>query len=101
MKISTSRDRLLTQLQTVTRAVSTRSAIQALSGVKVTATADRVELQATDMEVGLRVVLEAEVEQDGDAVLPGRLLLDVVRSLPNDQVNLAVRATERDVEIVS
>ncbi len=39
MKLSTSRDALFAQLQTVTRAVSTRSAIQALSGVKHEATA--------------------------------------------------------------
>ena len=80
MKLSTSRDALLTDLQTVTRAVSTRSAIQALSGVKLEASEERVELQATDMEVGLRVPLEAEVSQPGSTVLPGRLLLDVVRS---------------------
>jgi DNA polymerase III subunit beta len=101
VKLSTSRDALLTDLQTVTRAVSTRSAIQALSGVKIDATGDRVELQATDMEVGLRVPLNAAIAQPGAVVLPGRLLLDVVRSLPSDDVTLELRPSDHDVEIVS
>ena len=42
----------------------------------------KVELRATDMEVGLRVPLQAEIQREGTAVLPARLTLDVVRALP-------------------
>ena len=101
MKLTTTRESLLGQLQTVTRAVSTRSAVQALSGVRAAASASGVELQATDMEIGLRVPLEADVTREGEAVLPGRLLLDVVRSLPAAEVALEVRSAEQDVEIAS
>lgn len=55
MKITTRRDALFGQLQTVTRAASTRSAVQALSGVQLLAGRDGIELRATDMEIGLRV----------------------------------------------
>ena len=65
MKISTKRDALFAQLQTVTRAASTRSAVQALSGVHVQARDGAVELRATDMEIGLRVPLEGEVVRAG------------------------------------
>jgi DNA polymerase-3 subunit beta len=53
------------------------------------------------MDVGLRVPLEADVGRDGIVVLPARLLLDVVRSLPSPQVSLELRAAEQDVELVS
>jgi DNA polymerase-3 subunit beta len=99
MKLSTSRDSLFTQLQTVTRAASTRSAIQALSGVQVTANAGGIELRATDMEIGLRVPLEGEVVREGAVVLPARLLVDVVRALPGADVSLELRAAEQDVEL--
>ena len=59
------------------------------------------ELQATDMEVGLRVPLEVEVAREGVVVLPARLLLDVVRSLPSPDVSLELRAAQQDVELVS
>jgi DNA polymerase III subunit beta len=100
MRISTRRDALFAQLQTVTRAASTRSAVQALSGVQVRATGEGIELRATDMEIGLRVPLEGEVTREGSVVLPARLLVDVVRSLPGDTVSLELRTAEQDVEIV-
>jgi DNA polymerase-3 subunit beta len=99
MKLTTGRDSLFTQLQTVTRAASTRSAIQALSGVQLTAGSTGIELRATDMEIGLRVPLEGEVVREGAVVLPARLLVDVIRALPGSDVSLELRATEQDVEI--
>jgi DNA polymerase-3 subunit beta len=101
VKISLERDVLLTQLQTVSRVASTRSAIQALSGVQLAAAGEACELRATDMDVGLRVPLEAEITRDGVVVLPARLLLDVIRSLPADRVSMELRPAEQDVEIVS
>ncbi len=99
MKISTGRMALFTQLQTVTRAASTRSAIQALSGVQVLAQAGGIELRATDMEIGLRVPLDGEVVREGSVVLPARLLVDVIRALPGDEVSVELRPAEQDVEI--
>src|SRR5262245_21654715 len=101
MKLSTRRDLLFAQLQTVTRAASTRSAVQALSGVHVLVKGETIELRATDMEIGLRVPLEGQVDREGAVVLPARLLVDVIRALPGDEVSLELRPSEQDVEIVA
>ncbi len=101
MKISLERDVLLGQLQTVSRVASTRSSIQALSGVQLAVSEAMCELRATDMDVGLRVPLPAEVDREGIVVLPARLLVDIVRSLPANSVSLELRAAEQDVELVS
>jgi DNA polymerase III subunit beta len=101
MRLSTQRDALFAQLQTVTRAASTRSAVQALSGVQIIASDTGIELRATDMEIGLRVPLDGEVVREGAIVLPARLLVDVVRSLPGDAVTLELRPAEQDVELVA
>lgn len=101
MKLSIEKTALLEHLQTAARVVSTRSALQTLAGVMIKAEGDRVELHATDMELGLRVSLDVKAEEEGVVVLPGRLLLDVVRALPQDQLTLATRETEQDIEIVS
>jgi len=101
MKISLSSSELLTQLQTAARVASTRSAVQALSGVMISAPADGTpELLATDMEIGLRIPLAAEVARPGAAVLPARLLLDVARSLPAEQLTMELRTAEQDVELI-
>jgi DNA polymerase III subunit beta len=101
MKFTISRDKFLQQLGVAVRGVSTRSAIQTLSGVLLRADGGGVELQATDMELGIRVRVEAAPEREGAVVVPGRLLLDVVRALPKDEVSLEHRTTEQDVEVVS
>src|ERR1700690_1523049 len=101
MKLSLSAAELLTQLQTTTRVASARSAVQALSGVMISASAEAgTELLATDMEIGLRVPLQAEVARPGSAVLPARLLLDVARSLPSETLTMELRAAEQDVELI-
>ena len=101
MKFSLPRERFLSQLGVAVRGVSTRSAIQTLSGVLVTAHDGVVELQATDMELGIRIRLDSPAEREGTVLLPGRLLLDVVRSLPGEELSLEARGAEGDVEVVS
>jgi DNA polymerase III subunit beta len=101
VKIESARDELFAKVQAVSRVASTRSAIQALSGVQLSAGAGGTELRATDMEVGLRVPLVADVEREGSVVLPARLFADVVRALPASRASLELRAAEQDVEISS
>src|SRR3712207_632009 len=101
MKFSIDKDRFLSALSVAVRGASTRSAIQTLAGVMIRAEDGTVELQATDMELGVRVGVAVQPERDGSAVVPGRLLLDVVRSLPKDDLSLEYRSAEADVEVVS
>jgi DNA polymerase III subunit beta len=101
LKLSVSRELFMAQLAVAVRGVSTRSAVQTLSGVMIVADEQVVELQATDMDLGIKVKLQAAAERSGRVVLPGRLLLDVVRSLPRDELSLEYRSSEQDVELVS
>jgi DNA polymerase-3 subunit beta len=101
VKLDVSRETLLARLGIAVRGVSTRSAIQTLAGVLLQVDDGKAELQATDMELGVRVGLDASESADGTAVVPGRLLLDVVRSLPQDRVSLEYRSSQQDVEVVS
>jgi DNA polymerase III subunit beta len=102
MKLSISRDTLLTALQVVGRAVSSRAAVASLGGVKLTATAGELTLSATDTELGLTMtVSEVAVEEEGTLLLPGRLFGDVVRNLPSGEVSLALRPEQRDVELTA
>jgi DNA polymerase III subunit beta len=101
MKLSLSTAELVKQLQTVTRVASTRSAVAALSGVMISADIDSPPQRlATDMEVGVRVPLQAEATRAGSAVLPARLLLDVTRSLAAPELTLELRGAEHDVELI-
>jgi DNA polymerase-3 subunit beta len=101
LKLTTKREELVSKLSIVSRAVSTRAATQALSGVLLTAKDGRLRLAATDLDLGLETTLEAEIEEDGIALLPGRLLAEVARSLGDASVRIETREAEHDVEITS
>ncbi len=99
LKLTTKRDELASKLSVVSRAVSTRTATQGLSGVLLAVNEQGAVLAATDGEMGLRTALEAEVESGGSALLPGRLLSELARSLGDAVVEIELREAERDVEI--
>ena len=101
MKVVTQRDELAQKLGVVARAVSTRASVQILSGVLLRAEAGRLHLAATDMELSLRSSLEAQVEGEGSVVVPGRLLVDLVRLLPDSEVTIEYRAEESVVHVTS
>jgi len=101
MKATLSTAAFLSELQTAARVASSRSAVQALSGVQLDVSDGALELRATDMEVGLRLRIPAEDTSSGIAVLPARLLLDVVRALPSPQLSLELHASDQAVELIS
>jgi DNA polymerase III subunit beta len=101
LKLTTKREDLVSKLSIVSRAVSTRAATQALSGVLLSAEDGRVTLAATDLDLGLETTLDAEVADGGAVLLPGRLFAEVARSLADPTVEIESREAEHDVEIRS
>jgi DNA polymerase III subunit beta len=101
LKISCARDELTRQLGVVSRAASTRTAVQVLAGILLRAESGRLDLSATDMEISLRTSLEADVGAEGAVVVPGKLLVDLARLLPGDDVSIEHRQGEGVVEVVS
>jgi DNA polymerase III subunit beta len=101
LKVTVTKDELAQRLGLVSRAVSTRTAVLVLGGIRLRAEAGRLHLAATDMELSLRASLEAAVEGEGEVVVPGRLLLDIARSLPGDDVVIAHRPEEAAVAVTS
>src|SRR5438034_6752040 len=99
MKVLCRRDELSQKLGVVSRAVSMRASVQILSGVLLRAEAGRLNLAATDMELSLRSSLEAQVDGEGAAVVPGRLLVELVRLLPEDEVTIEHRTEENVVHV--
>jgi DNA polymerase-3 subunit beta len=99
MKVMCSRDELVQKLAIVSRAVSTRATVLVLSGILLRAENGELQLAATDMELSLRTALDAQVEGEGAVVVPGRLLVDLARLLPDDDVQIEHRAEEGVVRI--
>ena len=101
LRISCSKAELSAALGVVSRAVSTRGAVQVLGGILLQAENDRLTLAATDMEISLRASVSGEIEGDASVVVPGRLLTDLVRLLPDDNVTLAHEGGEGVLSVTS
>ncbi len=71
-----------------TRSIGGRVTLPALAGVLVEATDGRLVCRATDLEVASEVGVPVQVEEAGKALLPGRLLAQLVARLPDAPVEL-------------
>jgi DNA polymerase-3 subunit beta len=100
VRLISPREELAARLAAAGRVSSSKSTIPVLSHVLLSANGGAVELAATDMEIGLRVPVEASVEEEGEVVLP-RLAAEVVRSMAGGQVSLEHRRGEGQVHLES
>jgi DNA polymerase-3 subunit beta len=99
MRLVTTKQALVECLGIVGKAVSSRSSIQVLAGVLVSADDDGIVFSATDMEISIRAPLAGTVERRGSLVMPARIAVDIARSLPTGDVTLEQLPGETQVEI--
>lgn len=81
---------LLDGLNTVTRALSARPAKQILEGVLISAEREGVTLTCSDGNLSIETTLPADIKEEGNAVLPGRLFTELSRKLPGGEVTIKV-----------
>src|SRR5207248_2441962 len=101
LRITCSKDELVHALGVVSRAVSTRTSVQILSGILLEAQGPELRVAATDMELSLRAMVPAQIEGDGAIVLPGKTLADIAKLLPADEVAIEHRPTESVVHVTA
>ena len=88
MDFVTTKENLLKELEVMQGIVEKKSTIPILSNIVIDAQKDRLELLATDLEVGIRTTCEAKVTKPGSVALSARRLYDIVRYLPDAEVRL-------------
>ncbi|MFC4768474.1 DNA polymerase III subunit beta [Effusibacillus consociatus] len=99
MKVSIERSALLSAIQNVQRAVSNKTTIPVLSGIKIAAEKEALKMTATDLETGIETSLPTHVDneqvakimEEGAIVLSARYLSEIVRKLPHSTVELEVK----------
>ncbi len=89
MKFRVGREALGEAVAWVARALTSRPVVPVLSGLLLEADGDGLTLSCFDYEVSARMRIEAHVEESGTALVPGRLLAEITRSLPDLDVEVA------------
>jgi DNA polymerase III subunit beta len=81
-----SKESLLKELQSMQGVVEKKSTIPILSNIVLDVKKGRLELLATDLEVGIRTSCEVQATSDASATLSARRLFDIVRLLPDAEI---------------
>lgn len=88
MRITCLQEHLAKGLNTVSRAVSTRSSLPVLGNVLLATDNGRLKLSATNLEILITCWIGAKVEEEGQVTVPARTFGDLVSQFPQEQVSL-------------
>ena len=95
MKIKIKKELLLENLNKVSKAISTKNLIPILSGIKFDLTREGLTLTASDNDITIQTFIPAdnkdmEIEKEGSIIIQGKYVLDIVRKLPDEFINIEV-----------
>lgn len=101
MKITCAKDQLNHAVQTVQKAVAAKATLPILAGIYLSAQNNKLELQATDYEIGISCAIDAQVDIPGQIVLSGRYFQELVKRLPGELVEIASSTEDRTIKITA
>ncbi|WP_425059453.1 Beta sliding clamp [Sporomusa carbonis] len=101
MKLTCARELLNHAVQTVQKAVAAKATLPILSGIYMSAKDNKLELQATDYEIGIKCAIDAQVDIPGQIVLSGRYFQELVKRLPGELVGIASSTEDRTIKITA
>lgn len=88
MKIITLKSDLAEAVANVQKAVANKAVIPALEGILIKTTNNAIQLLGYDMEIGITTEINAKVIEQGGIVVKAKLLADMVKKLPEEQVTI-------------
>jgi DNA polymerase III subunit beta len=90
VKLKVTKEAILDGLQRVQNVVSTRTTLPILSNVLIQASNGGINLTTTDLDVGVRCHVEAEVTKTGSTTLPARKLFSILKEVPAAEIEIEV-----------
>lgn len=97
MKFRIERDTLADAVAWTARSLPIRPSVPVLAGLLIEADNNGLTLSGFDYETSTRATLPAEVADGGRALVSGRLLAEIVKSLPNKPVDVSLDGTKVSV----
>ena len=89
MKFTCEKNQLVSAISVASRTVAQKSAISGLEGILIRAGV-KVMLTGYNLETGITVSVDADIQETGACIMPARLFFDIVRKLPDDTVSIQV-----------
>ena len=99
MKVTVLQENLAHGLSIVSRAVSPRTTLPVLANILVATDEGRLRLSATNLELGITCWIGAKIEEEGSTTVPARTFVDLVATLPAEQVSLSLNAANQTLNM--
>ena len=90
MKVKIARDELLTALQRVQGVVEKRNTMPSLANVLLEAKPEGLDVLATDLEIWMRGLYKATVEESGAVTFSARKLYEILREIKDPEISILV-----------
>lgn len=101
MEVSISRAELSRGLSIVSRAVATRATLPICQHVMIQAGEEGLKLSATNLELSISTMVQAEVKEEGGLTLPAKMFTELVSSFSDGLVELGPGGTKFQLKIIS
>jgi DNA polymerase-3 subunit beta len=101
MKVSCLQENLARGLSIVARAVAQRSTLPVLGNILIATDNGQLRLSATNLELGITCWIGAKIHEEGATTVPSRTLVDLVNTLPNDQVDMELTMRTQSLNVRS
>ncbi len=88
MKIICEKDKILKALNSVTKAVASKTTMPILEGILIQTNENEVKLTTYDLEIGIEYIIECEVKEQGATVVNAIMFSEIIRKLPDTEINI-------------
>lgn len=90
MKIICDKEKILKAINSVTKAVASKTTMPILEGILIQTNDKEVKLTTYDLEIGIEYVIEATVEEQGATVVNAIMFSEIIRKLPDTEIKIYI-----------
>ena len=90
MKLICEKDNILKALNSVTKAVATKTTMPILEGILIQTNDNEIKLTTYDLEIGIEYIMDCEVKEQGSTVVNAVMFSEIIRKLPDTQIYISL-----------
>ena len=90
MKINVEKEKILKAINSVTKAVASKTPMPILEGILIQTNDNEVKLTTYDLEIGIEYILECEVKEQGATVVNAIMFSEIIRKLPDTDISISI-----------
>ena len=90
MKINVEKEKILKAINSVTKAVASKTTMPILEGILIQTNDNEVKLTTYDLEIGIEYILECEVKEQGATVVNAIMFSEIIRKLPDTDISISI-----------